>query len=91
MRNRDVANYFIDYVINTDDEMSNSEQKYVYKNLAKNFPALYFSKELDSLAPIVYGNSDQSIRRFKKDKIILDKLFDRKGIFFIEKTQNIIG
>ena len=86
-----MANYFIDYVIHTDEQLKNSEQKYVYKDLAKNFPALYFSKELDSYAPIVYGNSDQSIRRFEKDKTILDRLFDRKGVFFVFKTQRIIG
>ena len=72
-------------------DLNSSEQKYVYKDLAKHFPALYFSKELDSYAPIVYGNSDESIRRFEKGKIILDKWFEKNMVFFVEKTQRIIG
>ncbi|CAI2359585.1 unnamed protein product [Moneuplotes crassus] len=87
----DVANYFIDNVIHIDEKLKNSEQKYVYKGLEKTFPALYFSKELDSFSPLVYGNSDQIIRRFEKDKIILNRVFERSKILFIEREQRIIG
>lgn len=64
----------------------------MYKDLAKHFPTLYHSKQLEEFAPVVYGNSDQIIRRFeRKEKVVLDRWFERTTVLFMERTQKLLG